>query len=92
MFNIYDIGGYLVYKHINVFIDGRADIYSKFNLIDAHKLETMDGDIDGILRKYKFDFFLIKSDTPLSNYLKVDEEYKIEYIDEHGFELYKKRD
>ncbi|MCR0369773.1 hypothetical protein MKA27_20880 [[Clostridium] innocuum] len=92
MFNIYDIGGYLVYKHINVFIDGRADIYSKFNLIDVHKLETMDGDIDGILRKYKFDFFLIKSDTPLSNYLKVDEEYKIEYIDEHGFELYKKRD
>lgn len=92
LFNIYDIGGYLVYKHINVFIDGRADIYSKFNLIDAHKLEAADGDINGILGKYGFDFFLIKSDTPLSNYLKMNEKYKVEYTDEHGFELYKKRD
>lgn len=92
MFNIYNIGGYLVYKHINVFIDGRADIYSKFNLIDTHNLETVDGDIDEILKKYKFDFFLIKKNTPLSNYLEMNEEYKIEYIDEHDFELLKKRD
>ena len=29
LFNYYDYGAYLIYKDIPVFIDGRADLYSK---------------------------------------------------------------
>ena len=32
LYNMYDYGGELIYDDIDVFIDGRADLYSKYNL------------------------------------------------------------
>ena len=34
LFNMYDDGGDLIYNDIKVFIDGRADLYSKYNYKD----------------------------------------------------------
>lgn len=77
LYNYYDYGGYLIYRDIPVFIDGRADLYSKHNYRDYYYLSKLEGDFIRILEHYKFDMFLIDKGTPLATYLSEKEEYEI---------------
>lgn len=85
LFNDYGYGGYLLYQHIDTFIDGRADIYSKYNLEDyVDMLQFQDGALD-LLEEYNFDYFIL-SDCPLNEYFKgVPEKYKLIASDEESF-------
>ena len=69
LFNIYSDGGYLLYNNIDVFIDGRADIYSSYNLADYMDIIGVDTNIDELINEYNFDYLLIKNDSKLQYWI-----------------------
>ena len=56
---MYDYGGILIYNDIEVFIDGRADLYSKYNYKDYLDISCLRGDYPKLIEKYDFDYFLV---------------------------------
>ncbi len=89
LYNYYDYGGYLIDKNIKVFIDGRADLYSKYNYKDFYHLTFLNQNYLEILEEYNFDYLLVKNQTPLAYYLKNNQEYQI-IKEEKSITLYKK--
>ena len=89
LYNFYDYGGELVYNDISVFIDGRADLYSKYNYNDYLNISLLQGDYIKLIDKYNFDYFLVNSNYPISVYLSYNDDYKKIY-DSSDVVLYKK--
>jgi hypothetical protein len=82
LLNSYDWGGYLIYKGIPVFIDGRADIFSKNILWDYMDISKISSDIKDEMNKFNFDMVICKTDSSLVTYLKELKDYKLIYSDE----------
>ncbi len=90
LFNYYDYGGYLIYQDIPVFIDGRADIYSNYNLRDFNQIIWLNDGFEETISNYDFDYYLIPSHLPLVTYLE-ESNYLLLYQDtETKINLYKK--
>lgn len=70
-FNDYMWGGYLVYKDIPVFIDGRADVYWRDSevFLDHGNATIFLKDPGEIFDKYSVDQIIIESNDPLDFYL-----------------------
>lgn len=77
LYNYYSYGGYLIYRDIPVFIDGRADLYSKYNYRDYYHLSLLETDFVSLLDHYQFDMLLLDKGLPLSYYLKNHADYEI---------------
>ncbi len=90
LFNMYDYGGDLIYHHIPVFIDGRADLYSNYNYDDYLKISQFHKDTVSLIEKYQFDYFLVDSNYPIANYLSISN-YDLIYSRDNVL-LYKKRE
>lgn len=75
LFNFYDYGGYLIYNDIKVFIDGRADMYSKYNFSDA--MDIQDRGYDYLLNGYDFDMFVIPNNIALNIHLSNNSKYQV---------------
>lgn len=73
LFNYYGFGGYLIYNDIPVFIDGRADMYSKYNFKDMIDIESKS--YKYLLDGYSFDMFVIPNNIPLNIHLSNNEDY-----------------
>ena len=91
LFNMYDYGGELIYNDILVFVDGRADLYSKYNLNDYSNISTLNGDYVELINKYNFDYFLVMKKYPINTYLKYNNEYEA-VLNEKNMILYRKKD
>ena len=92
LFNMYDYGGELISNDVLVFIDGRADLYSKYNYKDYLKISKLEGDYVKLIKKYDFDYFLVSDEYQINTYLKYNDQYEVIYKNiEKGFYLYKKR-
>ena len=91
LYNLYDYGGELVYNDIEVFVDGRADLYSKYNLSDYEMISMLQGDYIKLIKKYEFDYFLVSKGYPINTYLSYSDEYEMIFSEEDIF-LYKKKD
>ena len=92
LYNMYDYGGILIYNDIEVFIDGRADLYSKYNYKDYLDISCLRGDYPKLIEKYDFDYFLVSDEYQINTYLKYNDQYEVIYKNiEKGFYLYKKR-
>lgn len=92
LYNDYNIGGYLIYNEIPVFIDSRADLYTEDVLRDGKNLPGMNGlNPKETLDKYNFDGLVVENDCPLYYYLLSlgDGEYKKICSDEN-YTLFKK--
>lgn len=89
IYNSYDYGGYLIYKDIDVFIDGRADLYSKYNYKDYYVISNFEEYAEKLIEKYNFDYFLVKKEYPIATYLKTNSSYQEIYNDKKAI-LYKK--
>lgn len=89
LYNFYDYGGELIYNDILVFIDGRADLYSKYNFRDYLNISMLKGDYEKLIDKYNFDYFLIKDGFQIAGYLKYSDKYTMIYSKD-GVYLYKK--
>jgi hypothetical protein len=75
IFNKYNWGGYLIYRDIPVFIDGRADVYhmaGKENdpFMDYIDLMNFDQPPEEVLEKYNAEYVLFPSDAWQIHYLK----------------------
>lgn len=87
LYNDYDFGGYLIYNDIKVFVDGRADMYSSYNLKDAINLSKLGTGVEEILDKYNFDLFVIYENSPLNYLLQNADEYNL-VLSEDGVAIY----
>ena len=89
LFNMYDYGGELVYWDIPVFIDGRADLYGKYNYKDYLRISVLDKETDKLLKKYDFDYLLVSKSYPIYLYLDGENSYDL-IFDNNKYALYKK--
>lgn len=90
LYNEYDFGSELIYHEIPVFIDGRADLYSKHNLKDVISLTKGIENTQEFLDSYNFDTFFIYKHTPLANYLSLHSDYELIQEIEHTLIFIKK--
>lgn len=81
--NSLNFGGYLIYRGVPVYIDGRTPIYG-----DAFFEETMnalwlthDGSLEALLDKYRIDSTLLTPNTPASWYLDHQPQWRRVYGD-----------
>ena len=88
LYNSYDLGGYLIYKDINVFIDGRADMYLDTIFCDACKIEK--GKNVKVINKYDFDMLIVLNGTKIKKYLKNNDNYTLVLSDKHNSLFVKK--
>ena len=89
LYNMYDYGGELIYNDIEVFIDGRADLYSKYNYKDYLNISNLSKDYVKLIEKYDFDYFLVDKKYSINTYLKYNDNYELIYKDKEVL-LYKK--
>lgn len=89
LYNNYDYGGYLIYKDISVFVDGRCDLYSKYNYSDYISISNLGKNYQKLIDKYKFDYFLVDSKFSIYYYLKDNYDYKL-LVSDNGLYLFKK--
>ena len=94
LYNEYNYGSYLILNDIPVFIDSRADLYTKqFSGLDYDILD----DAEFIISNYqnKFEFYkithalLYKEDNPLYKTLESDKHYELIYEDDY-FAIFEK--
>ena len=95
LFNGYNYGSFLLFNDIPVFIDSRANLYTKeFNNLDSdifndyHKI-IFTGKYKKYFKQYNINYILIEQNTILDYALKCDYNYKVIYSDEK-YILYKK--
>jgi hypothetical protein len=84
IFNHYDWGGYLIWKlypPVQVFIDGRADIYGERLFHDFAAAYQFKDDWQQILQRWHVQTVLVPSDSPLATGLLADRKWKISYDD-----------
>ena len=91
LYNMYDYGGELVYNDIKVFIDGRADLYTKYNYKDYLNISNLNDDYVKLINKYNFDYFLVSKKYPINTYLKYNDNYDIVYKNKN-YVLYKNKE
>lgn len=89
-FNMYDYGGDLIYNGIPVFIDGRADLYTKYNYKDYISISTLKNDYVKLINKYDFDYFLVSKSYPINTYLKYNDDYRLIYNNKELY-IYEKK-
>lgn len=77
----YNYGGDLIYYGVEVYVDGRADVYTGIPIADYYNLSTFSifseykddynskTFMEDIINKYNFDAFLIDTRRPLCSYL-----------------------
>lgn len=72
IYNNYKWGGYLIYREIPVFIDGRADVYWKNSDVfkDHSDISGLKKDPIDLLNKYDVEQVIIPVDSALDVYLK----------------------
>lgn len=90
LYNAYDYGGILIYNDVPVFIDGRADLYSKYNYKDYLDISILNINFPKLIEKYNFDYFLVSGNLQINTYLKYCDEYELIYHNKKkNFYLYK---
>jgi hypothetical protein len=70
VFNSYDLGGYLIYRHVRPFIDGRSDMYG--DAFMAAYMAPFDPDraaFERLVRRYGLRWALIAADSAPMLYL-----------------------
>ena len=87
---MYDYGGILIYNDIKVFVDGRADLYSKYNYKDYLDMTALKGDYPKLIDKYDFDYLLVSNKQQINTYLKYSDKHELIYENkDKGFTLYR---
>ena len=94
LYNEYNVGSYLLFNDIPVFIDSRCDLYLKeFNGYDDifNKFVNIDKNYNSIFNKYNVDYVLVGNSNMLNYILRVDSNYNREYKDKY-FSIYERKE
>ena len=94
LYNDFDIGSYLEYRGIKVFLDSRSEVFCKeFNdttiLEDFYNINYFQDHYKKVFDKYSFTHILLNKDITLDLYVKNDNDYKLIYQDDY-YVLYEK--
>ena len=95
LFNEYNYGSYLLFKGIPVFIDSRANLYTKpfnklgYDIFDDYDKIVSTGKYKKLFKKYKINHILIERNSKLDYSLRCNKNYKIIYKDKK-FVIFKK--
>ncbi len=81
LFNKYRWGGYLIWREVKVFVDGRADVYGR-ELIGDYLQVQRGENWKELLEKYKIEILLWPQKEILTTLLKESSEWQILYEDE----------
>ena len=87
LYNSYNLGGYLIYKDVKVFIDGRADLYVDSILCDVCDIEKNSNFTK--LDNYSFNTYIVQNNTNIYDYLNNNSKYELIMSDKYNT-LFKK--
>ncbi|MCB0033551.1 MAG: hypothetical protein KDE51_06025, partial [Anaerolineales bacterium] len=82
VFNQYGWGGYLIWRDIQPFIDGRADLYGDEFLLTYYQVVNVEEGWEEVLDEYAIRYILIAADGHLAAVLKKDEAWQLLYQDD----------
>lgn len=80
----YNVGSYLAWRGIPVFIDSRAELFDTGNITvlkDVYEVGVMKMTYQEFMEKYHFDYALVRKDEIIYPYLKQDENWVMIYED-----------
>lgn len=80
-YNSYNWGGYLIWRGLPVFVDGRADVYGDDFLIYYRQTFDLTDRWRQPLDDYDVDFVLIEQASPLANLLDASNQWEQTYAD-----------
>jgi len=85
LLNDYNWGGYLIWheydKNIHPFIDGRADIFSKYTMHDYSIMIQLNKGWEQVFEKYDFDAAVLPSDSLLAEQILIKYNWKLKHKD-----------
>ncbi|MCB0993858.1 MAG: hypothetical protein KDB21_02120, partial [Acidimicrobiales bacterium] len=81
-FNAYQWGGYLIWRGVPVFIDGRADVYGDDFLHEYNETRQLEADWAEPLERYDVDYVLIAPDEQLRTLLGESDGWTVAYEDD----------
>ncbi len=82
LLNAYNFGGYLIYKHIPTFVDGRTDIFLHDNIFEDYmSLQNLGWNAPSLLDTYNFSYALLPQNYALTVYLNHDPNWRVVYED-----------
>jgi hypothetical protein len=88
-YNTFDTGSYLAFKHIPTFIDTRVEVFlKKFNGKEDIMLDYYNYSPKKLIDKYKFDYFIVNSDSDMYDYL-IENNYELITSEKEYFYLFK---
>lgn len=93
IFNLYDWGGYLIWKlypERRVYIDGRADVYGDAFIEEFLRASKGQGDWREPLRRYDIRTVIVKPDSPLASLLVKEEGWSKAFEDSQAIVLVKR--
>jgi len=82
VFNTYHWGGYLIWRGLPVFVDGRAEVYGDEVLNEYMKAQSVAEDWEEPLRRYGVEVALIQSDSPLAVVMRESGRWQAVYRDD----------
>ena len=80
-YNSYGWGGYLIWRGLPVFVDGRADVYRDDFLLYYLKTLELQPDWDAPLRQFDVDYVLMERGAPLTTLLASQPDWQEAYAD-----------
>ena len=82
LLNAYDYGGYLIYRGVPTFVDGRTDIFLRSSVFaDYMDLQNLAWDAPQLLAKYNFQSALLPPGYALTVYLSNNPNWTLVYSD-----------
>lgn len=81
-YNSYNWGGYLIWRGIPVFVDGRADVYGDDFLHSYRRTYDLTSQWREPLAEYEVDYVLTESSHPLLSVLEASDEWQEAYSDD----------
>ncbi len=81
IFHEYDWGGYLIWRGVPTFIDGRADMYGDDFIYFYMQTNTRAADWEEPLERYQVDTILTRTEGGLAVLLDLDERWQLTYED-----------
>lgn len=81
-YNSYNWGGYLIWRGVPVFVDGRADVYGDPFLLFYRQTFEVQPTWQEPLNQYNVDYVLMERGTPLTAVLATSPEWTLTYQDD----------
>ncbi|MDI9260340.1 hypothetical protein [Alicyclobacillus sendaiensis] len=82
LLNAYDFGGYLIYRGVPTFVDGRTDIYLRSGVFANYMdLQNLAPDAPALLQQYHFQSAILPPGYSLTTYLENNPNWTLVYSD-----------